>query len=159
MHDYRRLRGALLRSLPILLLGVAIGVAFLSPVSAHFTPKTKHIGNHAWKQTIKKKADKRYARGNIKYIRSEAQSVAAGLDRAMEVSCPNGWHPTAGGLTGPGGVQMAASHPSDGSGMPGHSAWRVTFRNNTGGNAQVRAYVVCAKATKTSGNFKPGDPF
>lgn len=54
---------------------------------------------------------------------------------------------------------MAASHPSDGSGMPGHSAWRVTFRNNTGGNAQVRAYVVCAKAAKTSGNFKPGDPF
>ena len=158
MTDRKRLVGTLLRSLPILLLGVVIGAAFLTPVSAHFTPKTKHIGKHVWKQTIKKKADKRYARGNIKYIRSDAQNVANGIDRTMEVSCPNGWHPTAGGVTGPGGVQIAASHPSDGNNMPGHSAWRVIIRNNTGGNVQVRAYVVCAKVGKTSGNFNPGDP-
>ena len=159
MHDRKRLRGILLRSVPILLLGVVVGAAFLSPVSAHFTPKTKHIGKHAWKQTIKKKADKRYARANIKYIRSGAQNVAAGVDRTFEVACPDGWHPTGGGVTGPGGVQIAASHPSDGNGMPGHSAWRVIVRNGAGGNVQVRAYVVCVKAAKTSGNFKPGDPF
>ena len=158
MYDWTRLRGTLVRALPILLLGVVIGAAFLSPVSAHFTPQTKHIGKHTWKQTIKKKADKRYARGNIKYVRSDSMNVGDGIDRVMEVACPGGWHPTAGGASGPGGVQIAASHPSDGSGMPGHSAWRVIVRNETGGNVQVRAYAVCAKVAKTSGNFQPGDP-
>jgi hypothetical protein len=157
--DRQRLPASLLRALPILLLGAVIGAAFLSPVSAHFTPNTKHLGKHAWKQTVKKKADKRYARGNIKYIRSDSESVGNGLDRTIEVACPDGWHPTAGGVTGPGGVQVAASHPSDGSGMPGHSAWRVIVRNGSGGNIQVRGYVVCAKVGRTTGNFKPGDPF
>jgi hypothetical protein len=157
--DWKRLRASLLRALPILLLGAVIGAAFLSPVSAHFTPNTKHLGKHAWKQTVKKKADKRYARGNIKYIRSDAQNLANGLDATIEVACPDGWHPTAGGVTGPGGVQVAASHPSDGNGLPGHSAWRMIVRNGAGANVQVRGYVVCAKVGRTTGNFKPGDPF
>ena len=92
MRARKRLRDTLLRSIPILLLGAVIGAAFLSPVSAHFTTSPKHLGKHAWKQTVKKKADKRYARGNLKYIRSDSLNVGNGLDRTIEVACPNGWH-------------------------------------------------------------------
>jgi len=158
VRDQKGLRTTLVRSLPILLLGAVIGAALLSPVSAHFTPKPKHLGKHAWKQTVKKKADKRYARGNIKYIRSDSENVANGVDRTIQISCPDGWHPTAGGVTAPGGVQIAASHPSDGNNLAGHTAWRLIVRNGTGANVQVRGYVVCAKVRKTSGNFNPGDP-
>ena len=46
--------------LALMAAAVALGVFTLSPVSAHFTQDTKHLGKHAWAQFIKKKADARY---------------------------------------------------------------------------------------------------
>ncbi|HEX6207387.1 MAG TPA: hypothetical protein VF058_03420 [Actinomycetota bacterium] len=39
---------------------VVLGVFTLSPVSAHFTQNTKHLGKHAWQQFIKKRVTKSF---------------------------------------------------------------------------------------------------
>lgn len=53
---------------------LVLGVFTLSPVAAHFTTNTKHLGNHAWKQVIKKKvftkkqANRRFAHKKLEAV-------------------------------------------------------------------------------------------
>lgn len=57
---------------------MVLGVFTLSPVAAHFTTDTRHLGNHAWKQVIKQKADKRYLK------KTEAGAPVAGASVAAD---------------------------------------------------------------------------
>jgi len=55
----------------LIVAALTLGVFTLSPVSAHFTQETKHLGNHAWKQVIKQKADQRYLKKDAVLVRSQ----------------------------------------------------------------------------------------
>lgn len=53
---------------------VVLGVFTLSPVGAHFTTNTKHLGNHAWKQVIRQKVFTK-GQANRRFARSRLESV------------------------------------------------------------------------------------
>jgi len=65
------MRGSARSLLALIVAGVTLGVFTLSPVSAHFIQDTKHLGNHAWKQVIKNKADQRYLKKDAVLVRSQ----------------------------------------------------------------------------------------
>jgi len=55
------MKGSRVRSIVgLVAAAVVLGVFTLSPVAAHFTTNTKHLGQHAWKQFIKKQVNKSF---------------------------------------------------------------------------------------------------
>ncbi len=147
------------RSLSLLVLGLLLGLVMLTPVSAHFTTNTTHLGKHVWRQVIKAKTDKRYADNALQYHRSVPVTVAPFGLAGAEAQCPAGWYATGGGFfpSFPSLIEVA-SYPSDGTGLfnAGHTAWSVFMGDLFGAGGAFRAYVICASVDNTSGNYVPG---
>lgn len=64
-----------LRALGVLLVGVVFGSMVLTPVGAHFTQNTRHLGRHAWTEFIK---DRVYTRNQTHarfYTRGETDAL------------------------------------------------------------------------------------
>ncbi|HEX6207388.1 MAG TPA: hypothetical protein VF058_03425 [Actinomycetota bacterium] len=135
---------------------VVLGVFTLSPVSAHFTQNTKHLGNHAWKQVIKKKADKRYLR-KTKVVVVE-DSITATSNKQTDALCPGGWQALGGGInfqsTDP-AAEVTWNEPLiDGDNLnaagegthPAADGWRVRVDNDSGVTYTYAVGVICARA-------------
>jgi hypothetical protein len=79
----------------------------------------------------------------IRYVEGPTVTVAAGHQEVAQVFCPDGLHPTGGGMIGTAsfGFNIASSAPS------GTNAWIVDVENVTNTTRSFNAYVVCASAT------------
>jgi hypothetical protein len=79
----------------------------------------------------------------IRYVEGQTVTVAAGHQEVAQVFCPDGLHPTGGGMIGTAsfGFNIASSAPS------GTNAWIVDVENVTNSTRSFNAYVVCASAT------------
>ncbi len=83
---------------------------------------------------------------------------------AAIAACPPGETATGGGGAVPSanGVQVERSYPSNGTQtQAGYTAWEFEIRNNGAVPRNIRAYVICTKATNNdNSNYVPGvNPF
>ncbi len=111
----------------------------------------------------RKKADRRYVRGPVVYVRSEPVVVAPGDVRVAAAVCPDGFTVLSGGgyATGGGNIwanETQGSYPGHGATPgPGTTSWQVELTNMHGSEpSELRAYAVCARAAKVSATFEPG---
>lgn len=80
-----------------------LGVFTLSPVAAHFTTNTQHLGKHAWRQFIKQKvyakkqADRRFLGSNVRVAHGSV-TVLTGNRGFVNVPCPSGFAVIGGGV-------------------------------------------------------------
>lgn len=140
---------------------LVLGVFTLSPVAAHFRQSTRHLGNHAWKQVVKQKADRRYLRQTKTWVADGAISGSVGpaTHSTTQVDCPNGWEALGGGVhfdaNTPDDVDVTWNGPMiDGDNIvaaapgknPPATGWKVVL-SNQGSSAHTYAVaVICARA-------------
>lgn len=68
---------------------LVLGVFTLSPVAAHFTTNTKHLGKHAWQQFIKQKVFTK-TQANRRFATKRAETYRE-IGAAGEPAFQNGW--------------------------------------------------------------------
>ena len=164
------MKGSRVRSIVgLVAAAVVLGVFTLSPVAAHFTTNTQHLGNHAWQQVIKKKvftkkqANNRFLPNKVTYVRGDSIAVATESGTDASVACPAGSFATGGGIAANPTTTfhdflVMSSHPSNGTGQnAGRTGWHVRVRNNSPDfERNFRVYVICVNAGSTAANYVDG---
>lgn len=161
---------------------LVLGVFTLSPVAAHFTTNTKHLGKHAWTQFIRKKvynrkqADKRYL-GSQVVVAHGTSLISAGSRGFVNVPCPEG-HVVIGGGARFTGFNDAHEVNYNGPALAGDNltlipdgarptAWQASAVNGSAGNDTLNVWAICSPSTgapSTSlsgaggGSSSDGDP-
>lgn len=118
---------------------VVLGVFTLSPVAAHFTTNTKHLGKHAWQQFIKQKV----------FTKKQANNRFANKKQLPGYNYDNNGEPnTLIGLTGAGASMTSVTLNAPGAGFASVTARALVFVTHTNG---TQDNVIC-KLSKTSGD-------
>jgi hypothetical protein len=94
--------------------------------------------------------------GELVYVQAEEENPN-NAQSYVEADCPSGYHVTGGGIYGSEGSlgqNINSSYPvtpgTEGEEF-GNSGWAGWVNNESGSNASITAFAVCAKTEKTSG--------
>ena len=152
------------RSVSLLLVGLLLGAAMLSPAWAASTATKKFVKKqiNKAKTQIQNSSDARY--GQLFYRRSASATVEAGTDETLVATCPAGTNAIGGGhadaTIGFGtDVTTHVSAPTNGSNFKaGFTGWMVVISNDSGAIYFARAYVICTKTfAPVDADYNAGD--
>jgi len=142
---------------------LAAGAFAISPASAgKFLTKKRALKLFYTKAAADAKfvdgaeGDGRYIQDTIFYRESAPLSLGIGGESYVEADCPAGTKAVGGGgYTQASDMFITASYPTDGADtdVAGTTAWTIWVINDSGGSANIWAYVVCLRADTVDKNF------